>query len=131
MGRLLLIVLASIIVTAVLYNIVNRLSPFKGPIAPMSTLMRMVCWFIVLYTPVQLMVILATGLYMTLLNPQNNPVFAGIFTTSHAVLAVMGIHMSKFFHRQNKSVMALLVLNSATAIFYIMSAIIFFIAVAQ
>lgn len=128
MGKLLLIILASIIVTGILYSIINRLSPFKDGKMQLSTVQRLLCWFVVLYTPVQLMILLAAGQYMPLLNTKDHTLFAGLFTTSHALLAVMGISMSMFFYRRTKAAMTLMVLNAATAIFYTMSAIIFFMA---
>lgn len=94
----------------------------------LGTVQRLLCWFVVLYTPAQLMILLAAGQYMPLLNTKDHTLFAGLFTTSHALLAVMGISMSMFFYRRNKSAMTLMVLNAATAIFYTMSAIIFFMA---
>lgn len=128
MGKLLLIILASIIIIGVLYRIVHSLSPFKDGKMQLSTVQRVLCWFVVLYTPVQLMILLAAGQYMPLLNTKDHTLFAGLFTTSHALLAVMGISMSMFFYRRNKAAMTLMVLNAATAIFYTMSAIIFFMA---
>ncbi len=129
MGKLLLIILASIAITGVLYSIIYKLSPFKGDKMKLNTVQRLLCWFIVLYTPVQLMILLAAGQYMPLLNPKEHTLFSGLFTMSHALLAVMGIVMSKYFHQRNKAAMTLMVLNAATAIFYIMSAIIFFMAI--
>lgn len=128
MGKLLLIILASIIITGVLYRIMYKLSPFKGEQVRLGIVQRLLCWFIVLYTPIQLMVLLAAGQYMPLLNTKEHTMFAGLFTTSHALLAVMGIVVSKYFHQRNKAAMTLMVLNAATAIFYTMSAIIFFMA---
>lgn len=128
MGKLLLIILASIAITGVLYSIIYKLSPFKGDKLQLGTVQRLLCWFVVLYTPVQLMILLAAGQYMPLLNTKEHTAFAGLFTTSHALLAVMGVVMSKYFHQRNKIAMMLMVLNAATAIFYTMSAIIFFMA---
>lgn len=128
MGKLLLIILAAIVITGILYSIMYKLSPFKDGRVQLSTVQRLLCWFIVLYTPVQLMVLLAAGQYMPLLNPSDHRLFAGLFTTSHALLAVMGIVVSKYFHQRNKAAMTLMVLNAATAIFYAMSAIILFMA---
>ncbi|HYD19956.1 MAG TPA: hypothetical protein VEB40_00670 [Flavipsychrobacter sp.] len=131
MGTLILIILAAVVAIAALYSVVNKLSPFKGTGSSLGAMQRFACWFVVLYTPVQLMTLLAAGQYMPLLNPKDHTVFAGLFTSSHALLAVMGISMSKYFYTRNKAAMALLVLNSATAIFYAMSAIIFFMALAR
>jgi small-conductance mechanosensitive channel len=128
MGRLILIILAAIVITAILYSIMYKLSPFKDGRVKLGMIQRMLCWFIVLYTPVQLMVLLAAGQYMPLLNPKEHALFAGLFTSSHALLAVMGIVVSKYFHQRNKAAMTLMVLNAATAIFYTMSAIILLMA---
>ncbi len=128
MGKLLLIILVSIVIIGVLYRIIHKLLPVEDSRAPLSKIQLLLCWFVVLYTPIQLMVLLAAGQYMPLLNTKEHTVFAGLFTTSHALLAVMGISMSMFFYRRNKSAMTLMVLNAATAIFYTMSAIIFFMA---
>lgn len=128
MGKLLLIILASIVIIGVLYSVVHRLAPIENNKAPLSKIQLVLFWFIVLYTPVQLMILLAAGQYMPLLNTKDHTLFAGLFTTSHALLAVMGISMSMFFCRRNKAAMTLMVLNAATAIFYTMSAIIFFMA---
>lgn len=128
MGKLLLIILASIIIIGVLYRIIHKLLPIGDSKAPLGRIQLLLCWFVVLYTPIQLMILLAAGQYMPLLNTKEHTVFAGLFTTSHALLAVMGIVMSKYFHQRNKTAMMLMVLNAATAIFYTMSAIIFFMA---
>lgn len=128
MGTLILVILAAIAITVVLYSIVYRFFPFRNSTTPMNTVQRLLCWFVVLYTPVQLMILLAAGQYMPLVNPKDHTVFAGLFTSSHAILAVMGIAMSKYFYGRNKWAMSLMVLNAATAIFYAMSAIIFFMA---
>ena len=62
---------------------------------------------------------------MPIASPKGHDFIAISFTLSHALLSVMGMVVSNFFQKTNKSALALLVVNASTAIIYFMAAIIF------
>lgn len=125
MGKLILIIFVATILTAVLYTLVNRVSSFKNSSIQLTTAQKLLCYFIVLYVPVQLFVLLTAGSHMPLANPKGHNFIAISFTLSHALMSVMGMVVSNYFQKKNKSALALLVVNASTAIFYFMAAIIF------
>lgn len=125
MGTLIFIILLAILITAMLYRLAYRLSPFKNFTQKLSPTYRMPAWFIVLYTPVQLFVLLSAGHHMPLANPKDHEIFSVLFTAIHAILAVMGMVMSMYFYKRNRIAIALLIANAAAAIFYLMAMLIF------
>ncbi len=125
MGKLILIILVATILTAVFYTLINRISPFKNASIQLKPLQKTACYFIVLYVPVQLFILLTAGSHMPIANPKGHDFIAMSFTISHAVLSVMGMVVSNYFQKKNKAFLSLLVVNASTAIFYFMAAIIF------
>ena len=125
MGTLIFIILLAILITAMLYRLAYRISPFKNFTQRLSPAYRIPAWFIVLYTPVQLFVLLSAGHHMPLTSTTGHELFSTLFSASHAVLAVMGMVMSMYFYKRNRVAIALLIANAAAAIFYLMAMLIF------
>lgn len=124
MGELTLIILAATIVVAILYRFAYLFSGFKNR-AQLHPIAQLLCWFIVLYTPVQVLLLLMAGQYMPLANTKDHIGFSAGFTASHAIMAIMGMVVSRYFYKRTKIAMMLLIANAASAIFYTMAAIIF------
>lgn len=125
MGALILIVLLSVIITGVLYRIGYSISPFKRLTRGLTPVQQFLCWVVVLYVPVQLFLLYTIGSYLPIISPDNHPTFAVLFTSSHAILAVMGMVMSMFFYKRNNKAVLLLTANAACAIVYIAQSILF------
>ncbi|MCB9047225.1 MAG: hypothetical protein H6550_13915 [Chitinophagales bacterium] len=125
MGKLILIVIFASIITAGLYNLVNRLSPFKAMKGEPTPAQKLLYYFIVLYVPVQLFILLIAGKYMPIANLKDHTIITTIFSLGHALLSIMGMVVSKYFYARNKAALFLLVLNASTAIFYFMATFIF------
>lgn len=125
MGALVVIILVAILLTALLYRGLYRVSPFRNFTRQLTPVQRVLGWFVVLYVPVQVFVLLMAGHHLPVANPKGHEVFAVFFTASHAILSVMGMVMSMYFYHRNRKAIVLLILNSGTAIFYLMSCIIF------
>lgn len=125
MGKLILIILIATVLTAIIYTLVNRVSSFKNATVQLTTVQKLLCYFIVLYVPIQLFVLLTAGSRMPLGNLKGHDFIAISFTLSHALMSVMGMVVSNYFQKKNKAALALLIVNASTAIFYFMAAIIF------
>lgn len=125
MGALIVIILLSVLFTALLYRGVYTISPFRNFAQGLLPAQRPLAWFVTLYVPVQVITLLMAGHHMPIANPKNHQVFAVLFTASHAILSVMGMVMSMYFYQRNRKAILLLILNAATAIFYLMCCIIF------
>jgi hypothetical protein len=123
MGKLLLFILLGITVTVIVYAVINRFAPFKK-YSPLNTWQTLLCWFIMLYVPVQLFTLMAAGQYMPIGKLHEHMTESVNFALGHGILSVMGMVVSKYFRAKHKGLIFLLIANAGTAIFYFMAALI-------
>lgn len=81
-------------------------------------------YFALLYTPLQLLILVIVGQHLPIGNPQQHVTEAVCFAFGHGALAILGTIVSRYFYQQNKTAAIPFVANSIAAIFYIMSGLI-------
>ncbi len=120
---LIIIIVFATILTGVLHTLINKLLPIGKQPAP-NTWLRVVYFFMMFYTPVQLLILISSGHHFPIGSTQEHPVEAINFTLLHGILACFGMAVSMLYHRTNKLYMGVFLLNTMSAIFYFMSGLI-------
>lgn len=118
-------ILTGIVLTLVCFYALLKLSNMQGFGRNLSFIQKLLFGFIVLYTPAQLIILLAAGHLMPLINPKGHETIAVIFTSAHALMAVMGMVICANLYKQLRPIGILLAMNGVTATFYFLCASIF------
>lgn len=118
-------IIAGIVLTAVFFLVIYKISGLKGFEQNLSTLQKALFGFIIFYTPVQLIILLTAGHKMQLANPQGHNFVAISFTLTHALMAVMGMVVCAYLYKRYRPLSILMAFNAVSAVFYFLSASIF------
>lgn len=118
------LIAAGIAITLLLYFIVSRLSPFKKIGSPPSVMQRLLFTFVMLYVPVQLLVLLNAGHLMPIGDIHELSFESLNFAILHGILAVMGMVVSHYYSKRDKLYYIIMFFNFGAAVFYFMGSMI-------
>lgn len=118
-------IIGGLVITTIAFFSIYKLAGFGNGLMSLPILQKLLFFFVAFYTPVQLMVMLAAGHNLPMANTRGNEMFSLFFTTTHALMAVMGMVVCAYYYKQNKLAAMPMVFNAVTSVFYFMSALIF------
>lgn len=121
----LIYILAGVLVTAVLYYVLIKLIKFNGIERGMNTAQKALFAFVLIYTPLLLVVLLITGQHTALSSAQHNNGMAILFCLAHGIMGVMGMVVATHLYKRRKATGIILVMNAVTAVFFFLCASVF------
>lgn len=120
---LIIIIVFATIVTGVVYTLINKILPIRNQTSP-NTWQRVLFFFVMFYTPIQLLVLVFAGHRLPIGNTQEHLTESVNFALLHGVLACFGMVVSMLYRRTNNLYMGVFLLNTIASIFYFMSGLI-------